>query len=258
MKESLANFKKYYPLLREFVKRDFKIKYRRSVLGVLWSVLNPLGMMIIMSVVFSKVFRQGIENFPVYLMCGQLTFSFFNEASSGAMNSVINNGNLIKKVYIPKYLLPLSSVCSSLVNLMTSFIALLIVMVLTLTPTTWRIVLVVFPILFVLIFSYGLGLILCVVATSFRDMQHLYGVLTTAWMYLTPIFYPLSMLPKWVRNIIEWNPLTVFVEMVRDVVLYGVIPDGSLFLKSIMYCSIVMILGIIMFKKKQNTFVLKL
>lgn len=258
MKGSIENFKKYYPLLKEFVKRDFKIKYRRSVLGVLWSVLNPLGMMIIMSIVFSKVFRQGIENFPVYLMCGQLTFAFFNEASSGAMNSIINNGSLIKKVYIPKYLLPLSSVCSSLVNLLTSFLALLIVMVITLTPTTWRIVLVIVPVFFVLVFSYGLGLILCVVATSFRDMQHLYGVLTTAWMYMTPIFYPLSMLPDWVRNIIEWNPLTVFVEMVRDVVLYGTIPSVELFLKGIMYCSLVMIIGAVLFKKKQHTFVMKL
>ena len=258
MKGSIENFKKYYPLLKEFVKRDFKIKYRRSVLGVLWSVLNPLGMMIIMSIVFSKVFRQGIENFPVYLMCGQLTFAFFNEASSGAMNSIINNGSLIKKVYIPKYLLPLSSVCSSLVNLLTSFLALLIVMVITLTPTTWRIVLVIVPVFFVLVFSYGLGLILCVVATSFRDMQHLYGVLTTAWMYMTPIFYPLSMLPDWVRNIIEWNPLTVFVEMVRDVVLYGTIPSAELFLKGIMYCSLVMIIGAVLFKKKQHTFVMKL
>lgn len=258
MKGSIENFKKYYPLLKEFVKRDFKIKYRRSVLGVLWSVLNPLGMMIIMSIVFSKVFRQGIENFPVYLMCGQLTFTFFNEASSGAMNAIINNGSLIKKVYIPKYLLPLSSVCSSLVNLLTSFLALLIVMVITLTPTTWRILLVIVPVFFVLVFSYGLGLILCVVATSFRDMQHLYGVLTTAWMYMTPIFYPLSMLPDWVRNIIEWNPLTVFVEMVRDVVLYGTIPSAELFLKGIMYCSLVMIIGAVLFKKKQHTFVMKL
>ena len=110
MNKSLENFKKYLPLLQQFVKRDFKTKYRRSVLGILWSVLNPLGMMLVMTVVFSHLFRAGIENFPVYLMCGQLVFNFYNEASNSAMNSIIWNGALIKKVYIPKYLLPMSSV----------------------------------------------------------------------------------------------------------------------------------------------------
>ena len=114
MNKSLENFKKYLPLLQQFVKRDFKTKYRRSVLGILWSVLNPLGMMLVMTVVFSHLFRAGIENFPVYLMCGQLVFNFYNEASNSAMNSIIWNGALIKKVYIPKYLLPMSSVCTSL------------------------------------------------------------------------------------------------------------------------------------------------
>lgn len=258
MRKSWNDFIKYYPLLKEFVKRDFKIKYRRSVLGVLWSVLNPLGMMIIMTIVFSHVFRQGIEYFPVYLMCGQLIFNFFNEASSGAMNSVIYNGNLIKKVYIPKYLLPLSSVCSSLVNLLTSFIALLIVMVVTQTPTTWRIVFIFVPILYTLIFAYGLGLLLCVIATSFRDMQHLYGVLTTGWMYLTPIFYPVFSLPEWVQKIVNLNPITVFVQMLRGVVMYSTLPSLEMNLTAIVYCSVVLILGIVVFRKKQSTFVLKL
>lgn len=258
MNKAWENFKKYYPLLREFVKRDFKIKYRRSVLGVLWSVLNPLGMMIIMTIVFSHVFRQGIENFAVYLMCGQLIFNFFNEASSGAMNSIINNGNLIKKVYIPKYLLPLSSVCSSLVNLLTSFIALLIVMVVTQTPTSWRILFMFIPIIYTLVFSYGMGLILCVIATSFRDMQHLYGVLTTGWMYLTPIFYPVDMLPGWVQNIVNLNPITIFVQMLRDVIMYSSFPTLQMNVEALIYCTIVMVIGALLFSKKQSTFVLKL
>ncbi len=101
MNKSLENFKKYLPLLQQFVKRDFKTKYRRSVLGILWSVLNPLGMMLVMTVVFSHLFRAGIENFPVYLMCGQLVFNFYNEASNSAMNSIIWNGALIKKFIFP-------------------------------------------------------------------------------------------------------------------------------------------------------------
>ena len=206
MNKSLENFKKYLPLLQQFVKRDFKTKYRRSVLGILWSVLNPLGMMLVMTVVFSHLFRAGIENFPVYLMCGQLVFNFYNEASNSAMNSIIWNGALIKKVYIPKYLLPMSSVCTSLVNLLTSFIALIIV----------------------------------------------------AWMYLTPIFYPVSMLPEWVAKIVNLNPLTAYVEMIRDVILYCQVPSLALNLRCLLTSVIVLLLGALIFSKKQNTFILKI
>lgn len=258
MKNSLETFKKYFPLLQQFVKRDFKTKYRRSALGILWSVLNPLGMMLVMTLVFSHIFRGGIENFPVYLMCGQLVFNFFNEASNMAMNSIIWNGALIKKVYIPKYLLPMSSVCTSLVNLLTSFIALLFVILLTRTPISWTIILVFIPILYTWMFAYGMGMILCVLVTSFRDIQHLYGVLITAWMYLTPIFYPISMLPEWVAKIVNINPITAYVEMVRDVVLYCQVPSMQLNLRCLLTSLIVLALGAFIFNKKQDTFILKI
>ena len=116
MSTYIHNFLLYKDLLKELVRRDVKTKYRRSVLGILWSVLNPLGMMIIMSIVFSHVFRANIENFPVYLMCGQLIFNFFNEASTIAMSAILGNAALIKKVYVPKYLFPVSKVCSCFVN----------------------------------------------------------------------------------------------------------------------------------------------
>lgn len=258
MKTYFYNFKRYLPLLREFVKRDFKTKYRRSILGVLWSVLNPLGMMIVLTLVFSQVFRGGIENFPVYLMSGQLIFNFYSEASTNAMNSIIYNGALIQKVYIPKYLLPMSSVCSSLVNLLTSFIALFVVLLVTKTPINWTILLIFMPIIYTWIFSFGMGLILCVMATSFRDMQHLYGVIMTAWLYLTPIIYPIDMLPNWVAQIVARNPLTLFVEMMRDCVLYGQVPSSMLHFKCFLYAFVALGLGALLFKKKQDTFVLKL
>ena len=154
MNSTIENFKKYKPLLFELVSRDLKTKYRRSVLGVLWTVLNPLGMMLVMTVVFSTVFRQNIENFPVYLMCGQLVFNFFNEASNMAMTSILGNASLIKKVYVPKYLFPLSRVCSSLVNMLTSFIALIIVIIVTRTPVTWTIITAVFPVLYVCVWCW--------------------------------------------------------------------------------------------------------
>lgn len=254
----IENFKKYLPLLKELVSRDLKTKYRRSALGFLWTVLNPLGMMLVLTVVFSTVFQQSIDNFPVYLMCGQLIFNFYNESSSMAMNSIVDNAALIKKVYLPKYLFPVSRVCTGLINMLTTFIALLIVILITRTPITWTIFLAVFPIMYALLFSLGAGMILSVLTVSFRDIKHLYGVIITAWMYLTPIFYPMSMLPERIAFFVRKNPLTIFVDMMRMVVLYNSVPPLIMHLKCWLVCGVVLVLGFYMFKKKQDTFILKL
>ena len=253
----IHNFLAYKNLLKELVRRDVKTKYRRSVLGMLWSVLNPLGMMIIMSIVFSHVFRSNIENFPVYLMCGQVIFNFYNEASTVAMSSVLGNASLIKKVYVPKYLFPVSKVCSCFVNLVTSFIALVIVIVATGTKLSWTALLVFIPVIYVFVFSLGMGLMLSALVVTFRDLQHLYGILITAWMYMTPIFYPVDMLPEWVANLVRLNPLANFIEMFRDVVMYGVVPSAMLQVKCLGACAIVMVLGLWVFYKQQDTFILK-
>ena len=257
MSTYIHNFLLYKDLLKELVRRDVKTKYRRSVLGILWSVLNPLGMMIIMSIVFSHVFRANIENFPVYLMCGQLIFNFFNEASTIAMSAILGNASLIKKVYVPKYLFPVSKVCSCFVNLVTSFIALVIVIIATGTPLSWTVILVVLPVLYVFLFSLGMGLLLSALVVTFRDLQHLYGVLITAWLYLTPIFYPIDMLPDWVKHIVHMNPIANIIEMFRDVVMYGIVPSGILQVKCLGACAIVMALGLWVFYKQQDTFILK-
>lgn len=253
----IHNFLAYKELLRELVSRDIKTKYRRSVLGILWSVLNPLGMMVIMTIVFSHVFRGNIENFPVYLMCGQVIFNFYNEASSVAMGSILGNSMLIKKVYVPKYLFPMSKICSCFVNLLTSFIALVIVIIATRTPISWTIILFVMPVLYVFLFALGMGLLLSALVVSFRDLQHLYGVLLTAWTYLTPIFYPIEMLPGWVRTIVSLNPLTSIIQMLRDVTMYGMVPDGILHVKCIGWCLLVLVLGLWTFYKQQDSFILK-
>ena len=253
----IHNFLAYKNLLKELVRRDVKTKYRRSVLGMLWSVLNPLGMMIIMSIVFSHVFRSNIENFPVYLMCGQVIFNFYNEASTVAMSSVLGNASLINKVYVPKYLFPVSKVCSCFVNLVTSFIALVIVIVATGTKLSWTALLVFIPVIYVFVFSLGMGLMLSALVVTFRDLQHLYGILITAWMYMTPIFYPVDMLPEWVADLVRLNPLANFIEMFRDVILYNVVPSGILQAKCIVSCVVALGLGFWIFYKQQDTFILK-
>ena len=259
----ISVFVKYRALINQLVQRDIKTKYRRSVLGLLWTVLNPLLMMTVLSIVFSYFFsRYGdVENFPVYLLCGQVIFNFFNESTSIAMGSIVHSGELIKKVYVPKYLFPITKVMSSGVNLLPSMIALVIVMVATRSRVTPTVLLAVFPLLYVLLFSTGVSLFLSAAAVSFRDLMHLYSVVTTAWMYLTPVIYPMSILdgaPKWAVFIINANPLTAFIKIFRAVVLDGVTAPWILHVQSIVWCVIALVIGSLVFKKSQDKFILKI
>lgn len=259
----ISVFVKYRALIDQLVQRDIKTKYRRSVLGLLWTVLNPLLMMTVLSIVFSYFFsRYGdVENFPVYLLCGQVIFNFFNESTSIAMGSIVHSGELIKKVYVPKYLFPITKVMSSGVNLLSSMIALVIVMVATRSRVTPTVLLAVFPLLYVLLFSTGVSLFLSAAAVSFRDLMHLYSVVTTAWMYLTPVIYPMSILdgaPRWAVFIINANPLTAFIKIFRAVVLDGVTAPWILHVQSIVWCVIALVIGSLVFKKSQDKFILKI
>ena len=259
----ISVFVKYRALINQLVQRDIKTKYRRSVLGLLWTVLNPLLMMTVLSIVFSYFFsRYGdVENFPVYLLCGQVIFNFFNESTSIAMGPIVHSGELIKKVYVPKYLFPITKVMSSGVNLLSSMIALVIVMVATRSRVTPTVLLAVFPLLYVLLFSTGVSLFLSAAAVSFRDLMHLYSVVTTAWMYLTPVIYPMSILdgaPKWAVFIINANPLTAFIKIFRAVVLDGVTAPWILHVQSIVWCVIALVIGSLVFKKSQDKFILKI
>lgn len=252
----LQNFWKYRELLNQFVIRDLKIKYRRSFLGYLWSLLNPLLMMFVLLAVFSNIFRFDIPNFPVYLLAGQIIFNFFGEATSFSMNSILSAGPLIKKVYIPKYIFPISRVLSSFVTLLFSLVALLIVIIVTGTPLTIVMLLFFIPLLYILIFSIGIGLILSVLAVYFRDMLHLYNVLLSAWMYLTPIFYPVSIVPQYVKNLIYANPMYYFVEAFRDVILYNQLPDMQTNVICIVFSTCSILFGFYIFYKNQHKFVL--
>lgn len=259
----LSVFVKYRDLIKQLVMRDIKTKYRRSILGLLWTVLNPLLMMTVLSIVFSYFFsRYGeVENFPVYLLCGQLIFNFFNEATSIAMGSIVHSGELIKKVYVPKYLFPVSKVLSSSVNLLASMIALIIVMIVTRARVTPTILLALFPLLYVLLFATGVSLFLAAAAVSFRDLMHLYSVITTAWMYLTPVIYPMAVLegaPAWVRMIVNINPMTGFIKIFRCVVLEGVTAPAILHVQSLTWCAAALLIGTLVFRKAQDSFILKI
>ena len=258
MSQYILNFKKFQPLLQELVARDIKIKYRRSVLGVLWTLLNPLCMMIVLSVVFSNLFKFDVENFPLYLLSGQVVFTFFSDSTTSSMTAIINNASLIKKIYVPKYLFVLSRVFSSFINLMASFTALLLVMVATRAELHWTVLFVPVPMLLLVGFCLGIGLILSAITVKFRDIMHLYSVFVTALMYLTPVIYPMSILPEWLYPIVRLNPITNILLMFRDVMLYDNFPNLSSILIATIESLAALGIGVYVFYKKQDEFILNI
>lgn len=258
MSTYIQNFLKFRPLLTELVARDIKIKYRRSVLGVLWTLLNPLLMMVVLSIVFSNLFKFDIENYPVYILSGQVIYNFFAESTQSSMSAILANAALLKKVYIPKYLFVFSRVLSSIINVLASHCALLIVMVATGVELHWTMVLFFIPMIFLVLFSLGCGLILATAAVKFRDIMHLYGVFVTALMYLTPVIYALSLLPSWLYIIVRINPITNYLMMYRDVMLNGILFDPVQLLVGILEGIGFLALGLLFFAKKQDTFILNI
>jgi ABC transporter integral membrane subunit len=249
---------KYKDIIKEFVIRDIKIKYRKSYLGILWSLLNPLLTMVVMTSIFSTIFKSNIKNFAVYLLSGQIVVMYFNEATNQAMLSIISNSQLIRKIYIPKYLLCISKIISSGVSLLASLIALLIVCIATGVKIDYKILFSIFPIFYLMIFSLGMGYILATLAVFFRDITHIYGVIMLLWSYFTPTFYPVEILPDNLKILIDYNPLAIFSFMMRDIVLYNKLPSIDLHIKAIIFSIIILILGILIFKRNENKFILNL
>lgn len=246
---------RYEFLLRQLIMRDFKIKYKRSALGMAWSILNPLLTMAVQYVIFSTIFKSDIDNFPVYLLCGIVFFNFFNEAVSMGMMSITSNASLIKKVYIPKYVFPVSRILSSMVNLLLSMVPLLLVMIITRTAFRPSLILVVFAILCLLGFVMGMGLLLTTAMTFFQDVQFLWGIASMLWMYMTPIFYPETIIPPNLLPLFRMNPMYQYITFVRTCVLDGVSPEPMSYLWCMVSAGVVLLLGIAVFKRYQNEFV---
>lgn len=247
---------RYKSLIIELVKRDLKVKYRRSLLGYIWSMLNPLMMMCVMSYVFTEIFQSSIKNFPLYLICGQTLWNCFNESTTVAMYSVLQNGALMKKVYIPKYIFPISRVLSSFVTMLFSLAAVLIVILLTEAIIYPTILLFWIPIVLLFVFSCGMGLVLSALSVYFRDITHLYSVLTLAWMYATPVFYAIEILPPQVQSTIFMNPMYYYITFFRNLILDGMIPSIKIWLICISCSLISLIIGMICFKKLEKKFIL--
>lgn len=240
---------KYKWLMKELVVKDLKIKYRRSVLGYLWSLLNPLMMMTVLTIVFSSFFRFDIPNYPVYLLTGQLLFNFFAESTNMAMTSVIANAGLIKKVYLPKYIFPISRIISSFVTMIFSLLALFIVIAATGMHLGVYAFFAFLPLIYVLIFSLGVGLFLSVAALYFRDVIYLYGVILTILSYATPIFYPESVIPESVKHYLILNPMYDYIFYFRSTLIDNALPSPIIHFACILFSLASLFIGFLVFKK---------
>lgn len=243
-------------VLSTLVARDFKLKYRRSALGILWSVLNPLLMMAVLSAVFSYMFRFDIENFAVYLILGQTLFSLMSDSTSQAMSSIIEAAPLIKKVRIEKMVFPLEKVMFGLVNFSFALVATVAVMAFYKILPTMNIFLLPILLIYVLLFSCGLGLLLSSLAVFFRDVIHLWGVVIIAWTYCTPIFYPVTLLEGWMQTIMQFNPMFHFVSYYRETMMYGTTPSLEANAICLAISVITFAVGFVVFKKTEKRFIL--
>lgn len=257
LKNILINFKRYSFLMSEMISRDFKVKYKRSVLGVLWSLLYPLLMMSVMAIVFSQMFKFRMEgvNYLVYLMSGLVMFNYFSEASNSAMTSIVTNFSLITKVYIPKYIFPLSKCLFVGINFLLSLIPLLLIVIVTKAPISFNYLLLPYAFICMFLFTVGISFIISAWSVFLRDIFYIYGILLTIWQYFTPIFYDIGMLPEKLQVLFKFNPLYQYITFVRTILLDAKTPDISNFLYCGLFSVIFLTIGCFVFKKNQDKFI---
>lgn len=214
----------YRDLIGFLVRRDITARYKRSMLGIAWTMLNPLGMMIVLSLVFSQIFRMNIEGYPAYVLSGLIVWTFFSQTSSSAINALVWGGDLLTRIYIPRSTFAISAIATGLVNLVLSLVPLLAVMLVIGIPLRPTILLAPLAMLPLAMFSLGIGVLISTIGIYFADVVEMYAIVLTAWMYLTPILYSLEQLPENMRVWMQLNPMTPLVELFRSLIFYGTIP----------------------------------
>ncbi len=245
-------------LLRELVKRDFTAKYKDSFLGVIWSFLNPLLVMLVFTAVFSVLFARTIENYPVYLLAGRIIFDFYNNGTRGAMNSIKGNAAILKKVYIPKYMFSVSKITYEFINFLISFVILFGVMAITGAPFHITSLFAIIPVALLVCLVFGVGLILSVFNTYFTDVGYLYNVFTILLMYASALFYPIEIVPAAIQKIFTLNPVYSAITCFRECVVYGVFPNVSTLLYLATFSISSLLIGILIYNIYANKLALEL
>lgn len=244
-------------LLDEIVKKNFAVKYRGSILGILWSVLKPLLIMILLTIIFSTLFIR-IDNYPVYLLSGKCIFDFFVFATNVSLNSLKGNINILKRTAAPKFVFPLGAIISEFINFIITLIILVGVMIVTKAPFHLvTSIVAIIPIFSLILMIIGIGLILAVLCVYFSDIQHLWSVVTYMLMYASAIFYPMDIIPEPFHQYMILNPLFWVIDQFRHLVIWGTIPSIMNMINLVLLSLIIFVLGLIVFKKYEKKLPLK-
>lgn len=256
MKKYIDNFLQYRFLLSELVKKGIKLKYRRSYLGILWSLLEPLLTMIVLSIVFGTLFGNHTKEYPVYILTGRLLYNFYSASTKAALRSIRSHAKMIKKVYVPKYLYTMSSVLSNFVIFLISLLVLVgVAVVLGVRPTVYLLQ-APLALLLLLLLSYGCGMILATAGVFFRDLEYLWSVALMLIMYTSAIFYqPDRLLKSGWYWILKYNPLYCVIDIFRAAI-FGRMMDIGYLIYATSFGAVCLLIGVIVFKKKQDDFIL--
>lgn len=250
----IQKLKKHQFLFRELVRRDFTKKYKRTILGIAWSVLSPLLSLLVMNLIFGTLLGSSIEHYTIYLFSGQLIFSFFSDSTNEGMTSLLNNAEVFTKVNVPKYLFLFSKNVSSLINFGITLVIYFLFVVANGVPITWKFILLIYPVACLVIFNLGVGLILSALYVFFRDIQYLYSIFTMLLMYMSAIFYSIDTFPQIGRNLFLLNPVYVYIRYFRKIVLESTVPTPQFHMVALGYALIVFGVGAWIYKKKNHSF----
>lgn len=250
----IEKLRKYQFLFEELVKRDFKAKYKRTVLGIIWSVLSPLLMLTVMAVIFNNFFGRNIEHYVIFLFSGQIIFNYFTEATNEGMLALVNNASIFSKINVPKYLFLFSKNISAIINFFIIFLIYLFFVMIENIQFTWQFLLLVYPIICLIFMNLGMGLILSALYIFFKDIQYLYRLFTQVVMYGSAIFYSIDILPQHLQTLFYCNPIFVCITYFRSIVLHNTVPDLWLHLLLAGYAVMLFGIGCLVYKKYNYKF----
>jgi ABC-type polysaccharide/polyol phosphate export permease len=253
--EELREIFRYRNLVNQMVRRDLLTRYKRSVLGVAWTMLNPLGTSIVLTIVFSRVFGGADKGYPVYVLSGLIAWNFFSQTTNAAIVNLVWGGGLLNRIYIPRTVFGVSAVGTGLVNLLLSLVPLIIIMLVLSIPLAPSILILPIPILFLAMFSLGVGLFISSLAIYYSDVAEMYQIVLMAWFYLSPVIFKDDFMPARVLTVIKLvNPMYHLINLFRTPIYEGRIPDLSEFLVSGLWAITALIIGWVVFSRRADEF----
>ncbi len=246
--------KQHQFLFEELVKRDFTKKYKRTILGMAWSVISPLMNLLIMWLVFSKLLGASVPHYAIYLFAGQLVFSYFNDATNLSMTSLVGNASIFTKINVPKYLFLLSQNVSSLINFGLTLLIFFVFVAIDGIAFSWKYLLLIYPIGCMIVFNLGIGMVLSALFVFFRDMQYLWGILTQLIMWMSAIFYTIDNYSYNVQCLFLVNPIYLYIRYFRKIVIDSTIPTPQFHLLAAAYALVAIAFGAWMYKRYNHEF----